>query len=102
MRRSSDLDITDTDWSHLWCFNRGMRITVRLDPQVAAAAERLRMERDIGLGEAVNELALAGLAREEKPRSFRQRTATVGLRIDVSDVAGTLETLDQHDAEDGH
>ena len=39
-----------------------MRTTVRLDPEVAAAAERLRRERNIGLGEAVNELARAGLA----------------------------------------
>ena len=78
-----------------------MRTTVRLDPEVAAAAERLRQERRIGLGEAVNELARAGLAREQKPRSFRQRTAPVGLRIDVTDIADTLELLDQHDAEDG-
>lgn len=30
---------------------------VRLDPEVAAAAEHLRRKRRIGLGEAVNELA---------------------------------------------
>ena len=78
-----------------------MRTTVRLDPEVAAAAERLRSERGIGLGEAVNELARAGLARGQKPRSFRQRTTHVGLRIDVTDVADTLEMLDRHDAEVG-
>ncbi len=77
-----------------------MRTTIRLDPEVAAAAERLRRERHIGLGEAVNELARAGLAREPKTARFRQRTATVGLRVDVTDVADTLELLDQHDAED--
>jgi hypothetical protein len=31
-----------------------MRTTVNLDPDVAAAAERLRAERNIGLSEAVN------------------------------------------------
>lgn len=77
-----------------------MRTTVRLDPQVAAAAENLRRQRNIGLGEAVNELARAGLTRSEKPARFQQRTASVGLQLDVSDVAETLELLDQFDAED--
>lgn len=77
-----------------------MRTTVRLDPEVAAAAERLRQERHIGLGEAVNELARAGLAREQKGTRFRQRTASVGLRIDATDIADALELLDQYDAED--
>ena len=76
-----------------------MRTTVRLDPEVAAAAERLRRERHIGLGEAVNELARAGLARGERAAPFRQRTARVGVRIDVTNVAEALELLDQADNE---
>lgn len=74
-----------------------MRTTVRLDPEVAAAAEQLRRERHIGLGEAVNELARAGLARGKKTVRFRQRTASVGLRIDVTNVADALEQLDEYD-----
>ncbi|SHJ42877.1 hypothetical protein SAMN02745244_02481 [Tessaracoccus bendigoensis DSM 12906] len=77
-----------------------MRTTVRLDPEVAAAAERLRKERHIGLGEAVNELARAGLAKKQEPVYFRQRTASVRLKVDVTDIADTLELLDQHDAGD--
>lgn len=77
-----------------------MRTTVRLDPEVAAAAERLRRERNIGLGEAVNELARAGLARKQQAAPFRQRTAGVGLKIDVTSIADTLEVLDQYDTED--
>lgn len=78
----------------------GMRTTVRLDPEVAAAAERLRQERHIGLGEAVNELARAGLARGGKSSTrFRQRTASVGLRVDVTNIADALELLDTYDAE---
>lgn len=77
-----------------------MRTTVRLDPEVAAAAERLRRERHIGLGEAINELARAGLAQKQKPTSFRQRTANVGLKVDVTNIADTLELLDQHDVEE--
>ncbi|MFV0318911.1 MAG: CopG family transcriptional regulator [Microbacterium sp.] len=76
-----------------------MRTTVRLDPEVAAAAERLRKERHIGLGEAVNELARAGLAHRERPTAFNQRTATVGIAVDVTNIAETLELLDKHDAE---
>lgn len=74
-----------------------MRTTVRLDPEVAAAAERIRQERHLGLGEAVNELARAGLARQPHTGRFQQRTASVGLRVDVTDVADTLELLDQYD-----
>jgi hypothetical protein len=77
-----------------------MRTTVRLDPEVAAAAERLRRERHISLGEAVNELARAGLARQNKATRFRQRTASVGLKLDVTNVADTLELLDHYDAKD--
>lgn len=77
-----------------------MRTTVRLDPEVAAAVEHLRREHHIGLGEAVNELARAGLSQTQKPARFRQRTASVGLNVDVTDIANTLELLDQHNAED--
>ena len=77
-----------------------MRTTIRLDPEVAAAAERLRRERHIGLGEAVNDLARAGLAREQRATRFRQRTASVGLKVEVTDIADTLELLDQYDAEE--
>jgi Arc/MetJ family transcription regulator len=72
-----------------------MRTTIRLDDDVAAAAQRLSREEHIGLGEAVNRLARAGLRPERlKRRPFRQRTADLGLRVDVSDVADALEQLD--------
>lgn len=77
-----------------------MRTTIRLDPEVAAAAEELRAARGIGLGEAVNELARAGLERGHRASRFRQRTADVGLQVDVTNVAETLELLDGYDAED--
>ena len=72
---------------------------MRLDPEVAAAAEHLRRKHHIGLGEAVNELARAGLAQKKTPARFWQRTADVGLKIDVTDIANTLELLDQSNAE---
>ncbi|HEX9554092.1 MAG TPA: hypothetical protein VF983_12880 [Streptosporangiaceae bacterium] len=75
-----------------------MRTTVNLDPEVAAAAERLRAERNIGLSEAVNELARAGLRARPEPRPFRQRTHGIGLRVDVSNIAEALELLDAEDS----
>jgi Arc/MetJ family transcription regulator len=72
-----------------------VRTTIRLDDDVAAAAQRLSRAEHIGLGEAVNRLVRAGLRPERsKPRPFQQRTANLGLRVDVSNVADTLELLD--------
>jgi Arc/MetJ family transcription regulator len=71
-----------------------MRTTIRLDDDVAAAAQRLSREKRIGLGEAVNRLARAGLRAGRARRSFRQRTADLGLQVDVSNVAEALDLLD--------
>ncbi len=78
-----------------------MRTTVRLDDDVLAAADRLRRERHIGLGEAINELARAGL--RERPvsgQAFQQRTADLGVQVDISNVAEVLELLDEFDSRD--
>lgn len=71
-----------------------MRTTVRLDPDVAAAVDRLRRERAIGLSEAVNELVRTGLRAKRRGEKFRQRTEELGLRVDVSNIAEVLETLE--------
>jgi Arc/MetJ family transcription regulator len=72
-----------------------MRTTIRLEDDVAAAVERIRRERSIGLSEAVNELVRAGLrSRPEESRPFRQRTRAMGLRLDVTNVAEALERLE--------
>ena len=72
-----------------------MRTTIRLDDDVAAAAQRLSRQEHIGLGEAVNRLARAGLQPAgSRRRSFQQRTADLGLQVDVSNVADALELLD--------
>ena len=72
-----------------------MRTTIRLDDDVAAAVERLRRERGLGLSEAANELIRAGLRRRTpRARRFRQRTEALGLRIDVTNVAEALEHLE--------
>lgn len=76
----------------------GMRTTLSLDDDVAAAVQRLREERHIGLSDAVNELIRAGLAAPAERTAFQQRTADLGLRIDVSSVADALEHLDGPEA----
>lgn len=71
-----------------------MRTTVDLDDDVAAAIGRLRRERGLGMSEAVNHLARAGLRQTPGRTTFRQRSARIGLTVDVSNVADVLETLD--------
>jgi Arc/MetJ family transcription regulator len=71
-----------------------MRTTVTFDDDVAAAVDRVRRERRLGLSEAVNELVRAGLTAPPRRSVFRQRTAELGARIDVSNVAEALEVLE--------
>jgi Arc/MetJ family transcription regulator len=75
-----------------------MRTTIRLDDDVAAAAQRLSRDEHIGLGEAVNKLARAGLVPGRlKRQPFRQRTADLRLTVDVSNVADALELIEGAD-----
>jgi len=71
-----------------------MRTTVNLDDDVAVAIERLRHEQGLGVSEAVNQLARAGLRQKPRRTPFRQRTAKIGLTVDVTNVAEALEQLD--------
>ena len=72
-----------------------MRTTVKLDQDVAAAVEQLQRSEGIGLSEALNRIARAGLARREEGKRFRQRTARMGaFSVDVSNVADALEVAE--------
>ena len=71
-----------------------MRTTVTLDDDVAAAVERLRRDRSIGLSEAVNELIRAGLTVKQSRKPFRQRSADIGFKVEVTNVAEALELLE--------
>jgi len=71
-----------------------MRTTVTLDDDVAAAVERARRERGEGLSSVINRLVRRGLRSPEAPAAFRQRAESLGLRIDVANVAEALELLD--------
>jgi hypothetical protein len=71
-----------------------MRTTITLSDDVAAAVERLRRERSIGLSEAVNDLVRQGLVAGHERALFHQRTHDLGEGVDVTDVAEAIETLD--------
>jgi len=71
-----------------------MRTTIVLDPDVAAAVESLGRERSVGRSEAVNQLIRAGLKERKEAKPFRQRSRSMGLRIDVTNVAEALDLLD--------
>jgi hypothetical protein len=71
-----------------------MRTTVTLDRDVAAAVRKLRRERGLGMSEAVNQLARAGLTVRSGREPFGQRSARLALKIDVTNVAEAIEQLD--------
>ncbi len=75
-----------------------MRTTVTLTKDVAAAVERLQREEGIGVSEALNRIARAGLATRAPRRPFRQRSAKMGpFAIDVANVADTVEVAEGAD-----
>lgn len=71
-----------------------MRTTVEFEPEVARAIAELRRERGLGVSDAVNELIRRGLLPRRHEQPFRQRTAPLGLRVDVSNVAEALDALE--------
>jgi hypothetical protein len=72
-----------------------MRTTVKLDKDVAAAVDKLRQTEAIGVSEALNRLARAGLVARSERKPFRQRTARLGpFQMDVSNVADALEVAE--------
>ncbi len=75
-----------------------MRTTVELDPDTARAVQKLRTEQGRGASEAVNELIRRGLMAGDQHRPFVPRTARLGIRIDVSNIADALEILDGPDS----
>lgn len=71
-----------------------MRTTIEFEPDTARAVEELRRDGGLGVSEAVNELIRRGLLPRRDATTFHQRTAPLGLRVDVSNVADAIEALD--------
>lgn len=60
------------------------------------AVEQLRRDHGLGVSEVVNDLIRRGLLleRDHHAAPFRQRTSPMRARIDVTDVAEVLDTID--------
>jgi hypothetical protein len=71
-----------------------VRTTVNLTPDIEAELARLRREQGLGTSEALVLLARRGLNQPEVHTPFRQRTASVGARVDVTNIGDVLEILD--------
>ena len=71
-----------------------MRTTIELDADTAAEVQRLRREENRGVSEAVNELIRRGMLQPQRQESFVPRTRKLGLKIDVSNIADTLDYLE--------
>lgn len=74
-----------------------MRTTITLADDVAAALEKVRRERDLGLSEAVNDLIRAGLTDPDERRPIDFPTHDMGMLIDVRNVGEALEELERAD-----
>lgn len=70
-----------------------MRTTVEFDPDTAKAVATLR-DQGMGASEAVNELIRRGMLAEPSRRPFVARKRSLGLSVDVSNVAEALDHLD--------
>ena len=74
-----------------------MRTTINLEDDVASEVAKLRRERGLGLSEAVNELARAGLAVARTDYVYQHPTRDLGALVDLTNVADVLELLDETD-----
>ena len=65
-----------------------------MDNDVAAAIEEEKRRQGGGLSAIVNRLIRRGLLETDERRPFVQQTAPLALRVDVMNIAETLEQLD--------
>jgi hypothetical protein len=74
-----------------------MRTTLTLEPDVAAAVERLRRDEGIGISEAVNRLIRRGLASKPPREPYVHQSYPMGARVDVTNIGEVLDLLDELD-----
>ncbi len=75
-----------------------MRTTIEFDADNAKALAQVRRESGMGVSEAVNHLVRRGLLEAEEQVPFVQQTHSMGLRIDVSNVADAIDLLEGPEA----
>ncbi len=74
-----------------------MRTTLTLDEDVMAAANELRRQEGIGLSEAVNRLARAGIAKPAPRKVYKHWGTDLGLKVDVTNIGEVLGMLDEEE-----
>ncbi len=74
-----------------------MRTTIELDDDTAAEVQRLRREGR-GVSAAVNDLIRRGMIAQREVEPFVPRTRVLGIKVDVSNIADTLDLLEGPDA----
>jgi hypothetical protein len=74
-----------------------MRTTIDLADDVAAAVEKARRERGIGLSEAVNDLVRAGLLPREPRPHVDPPSYNMSAKVDLANIGEVLELLDEED-----
>lgn len=75
-----------------------MRTTVEFDPDTAKVVEQVRAERGRGVSDAVNELIRRSQVVPANKPAYVPRTRSLGLSIDVSNVADALDLLEGPEA----
>ena len=78
-----------------------MRTTVNLDDDIANEVIKLRRGRGIGVSEAVNELARAGMQQERVRYDYQHPVRDMGALVDISNVGDVLDLLDDADRPGG-
>jgi hypothetical protein len=78
-----------------------VRTTVNLDDDIASEVAKLRRERGIGVSEAVNELARAGMRHERVRYDYRHPVRDMGALVDISNIGDVLDLLDDTDRPGG-
>jgi hypothetical protein len=68
-----------------------MRTTVVLADDVAAAVQRLQRDEGLGLSDALNRLVRRGLIRRNERQPFVQKTVSLDLKLDVSNIEEAIE-----------
>ena len=81
------------------CYVVGVRTTVALADEVAAAVEQLRRSEGIGVSEAINRLVREGLAKPEPTARYVHQSYDLGLKMDVTNIGEVLALLDELDDE---
>ena len=74
-----------------------MRTTVNLDDDVASEVIKLKRERGIGVSEAVNELARAGMRQERVRYDYRHPVRDMDASVNLANIGDVLDLLDETD-----